>query len=115
MLWLLLAASVVMLALAVRARRLERAEGLATSRKRLAAVGAVCGAVAVLVLGATAVALLPPRAVRTVPSPGPAGPTDPAVAARREALEEKLAKLRGEGQAAPAENARYSPRAAAPP
>jgi tetratricopeptide (TPR) repeat protein len=114
MLWLLLAVAVGMVVLAVRARRLELAEGLASSRKRLIAVGVVGAAAAALVLGATAQSVFPPRAAEPVDRPPPAEPADPLVAAQRKELEKRKAELYAEIDRLNAEIARLAPAEEAP-
>ena len=111
MLWLMLAVTVAMVVLSARARRLEDDEGLAPSRKRLLAVGIICAAAAFFVLGATASALWPIRsAVAAEPDrPPPAEPTDPAVLAKREAIEKRKADLYGEIRRLNDELAKLSP------
>jgi tetratricopeptide (TPR) repeat protein len=95
MLWLLLAVSAAMVVLSLRARHVERQEGLASSRKRLVAVSVVCAANSLLVLGATASALFPHRAATPVERFA-TEPSDPAVAAKRKALEGRKTQLYGE-------------------
>jgi hypothetical protein len=92
MMWFLLAASVVMVVLSARARRLEREEGLASSRNRLIAVSVVCAAVAFLVVWATSaqVFLLVPA---TIDQPLQAEPADPLAASKRIELEKRKIEL----------------------
>ena len=68
MLWMMAAAMLVMVLLAARARRLEREQGLASSGRRLVAVGILCLLVAVLVLTATASVALPRTGRQTLGS-----------------------------------------------
>ena len=59
-LWALFAASAATVVLAVRARRVEREEGLPASDRRVWSVGIVCGLVALLVGLATWSTFAPP-------------------------------------------------------
>ena len=116
MLWLMLAVTVAMVVLSARARRLEDEEGLAPSRKRLIAVSVVCGIASLLVAGATASALLSSRAAVAADadrSP-PAESTDPAIIAKREAIEKRKAELYDEIHRLNAELAQLSPAEEAP-
>ncbi len=116
MLWLMLAVTAAMVVLSVRARRLEDEEGLAPSRKRLIAVGIVCGIASLLVAGATASALLPSRSAIAAEADRPPPPesTDPAAIARREAIEKRKADLYEEIRRLNAELAQLSPAEEAP-
>jgi tetratricopeptide (TPR) repeat protein len=103
MLWLLMAATVVMVVLSARAFKLEKEEGLESSQKRLIAVSLVCAAAAVFVVSATFSTLFPARADATVEQPPAVESADPVVAARRKelqklksALNEEIDRLEGE-------------------
>ena len=93
MLWLLMAATVVMVVLSARAFRLERKEGLATSQRRLIAVSMVCAAAVFFVLSATISAVFAPRDAAPVDHPTPVEPADPVIAAQQRAIEKHKAEL----------------------
>jgi tetratricopeptide (TPR) repeat protein len=109
MLWLLTAATVVMVALSARALKLEKREGLASSHKRLIAVSVVCAAAAAFVVSATISAVFPHRDDTPVDQPTAVEPTDPVVAAQRKALEKRKSELYEEIDRLEAEVAKLSP------
>jgi tetratricopeptide (TPR) repeat protein len=109
MLWLMMAATVVMVVLSARALRLERREGLVSSQRRLIAVSLVCAAVALFVVSATLAAVFPPRDSAAVNQASPVEPADPVVAAQRKALEKRKLEMFEELDRLNAEIARLSP------
>jgi tetratricopeptide (TPR) repeat protein len=109
MLWLLTAATVVMVVLSARALKHERREGLASSHKRLIAVSLVCAVAALFVVSATISAVFPHRDGTPVDQPPDALPIDPVVAAQRRALETRKSELYEEIDRLEAEVAKLSP------
>ena len=109
MLWLMMAATVVMVVLSARAFRLERQEGLVSSQRRLIAVSLVCAAVALFVLSATIAAVFPLRETAAVDQGRAVEPADPVIAAQRKALEKRKADLYEELDRLNAEIAQLSP------
>jgi tetratricopeptide (TPR) repeat protein len=109
MLWLLMAATVVMVVLSARAYKLEKQEGLESSQKRLIAVSLVCAAAAIFVVSATISALFPARADALVEQPPAVESTDPVVAAQREALQKRKTDLYAEIDRLEAEMIKLSP------
>jgi tetratricopeptide (TPR) repeat protein len=108
MLVLMLAATVAMVVVSARAVRIEREEGLASSRIRLVAVSVVCAAVTALILGTLASNLVPPRnAGYSIPLP--VEPADPLVAAKLKELEKRKTDLYDEIDRLSAELAKLSP------
>jgi tetratricopeptide (TPR) repeat protein len=92
----MMAAIVGMVILAVRARRLEQEQGLASSARRLVAVSILCSIVVLLVLGATVSAVLP---LQHLPATAPAlatEPTDPIEKAKWDALQKRKTELYAE-------------------
>jgi hypothetical protein len=96
MLWFMMAAMVGMVVVSVRARSLEKEQGLASSARRLVAVSVLCAIAVLLVLGTTVSALLPftPHAVPE-PTATPK-PIDPVEQAQLDALEKRRAELHKE-------------------
>src|SRR5262249_2695055 len=93
LLWLFLAATVAMAVLAVRARRIEREEGLPASKYRVLAAVSICGVAALLVVFGTLAIVRPAAPVEPAAKPVVDKDVDPEVAKLEAEYKELRAKL----------------------